>query len=174
MDSGGESILQPTEKGESMNLRILLGSMAALALVLAAGTAHAQFLDKKAISLAEAKKMAAAAEAEATKIGVGMVITVVDANGDTILAARMDDAQVGSVEVSLRKASTAARFRRPTKVWEDALVGGRMAILGLGFIPSEGGINIVVGGKTIGAIGCSGGTAPQDGQVCKAGADAAK
>lgn len=133
------------------------------------GAARAQWLDKKAISLAEAKKLIAAAQAEAEKIKVGMCITVVDANGDEILAERMDNAQVGSVEISKRKASTAARLRRPTKVWEDALVGGRMAIIGLGIIPSEGGINIVVDGKTIGAIGCSGGTAPQDGQVCTAG-----
>ncbi len=133
------------------------------------GAARAQWLDKKAISLAEAKKMVAAAEVEADKIKVGMCITVVDEGGNQILAERMDDCQVGSVEISLRKASTAARLRRPTKVWEDALASGRMAIIGLGIIPSEGGINVVVGGKTIGAIGCSGGTAPQDGQVCAAG-----
>jgi uncharacterized protein GlcG (DUF336 family) len=148
--------------------------------LLVAGTAHAQLLDKKAISLAEAEKMVKAAEAEAKKNNWGMCITVVDEGGNQILAAKMDDCQVGSVEISLRKAVTAARFKRPTKVWEDALTGnpsatppvpGRMAILGLGFIPSEGGINLVVGGRTIGAIGCSGGTAPQDGMTCKAGAD---
>jgi uncharacterized protein GlcG (DUF336 family) len=149
--------------------------------LLVAGTAHAQLLDKKAISLAEAEKMVKAAEAEAKKNNWGMCITVVDEGGNQIMAVRMDDCQVGSVAISLRKARTAAELRRPTKVWEDALAGdpkatppvpGRMAVIGLGIIPSEGGINLVVGGKTIGAIGCSGGTAPQDGMTCKAGADA--
>jgi glc operon protein GlcG len=158
-------------------MRNLMGvKVAALAAVLGglliAGTAHAQLLDKKAISLAEAKKMVAAAEAEANKNKWGMCIVVVDANGDSILSERMDDCQIGSVDVALAKARTAARFRRPSKVFEDFVAAGRNAVLGLGVMPIEGGINLVVDGKTIGAIGCSGGSAAQDGVTCKAGVDA--
>jgi uncharacterized protein GlcG (DUF336 family) len=134
------------------------------------GTAHAQLADKKAVSLAEAKKLIAAAEAKSGEIKVDMCIVVVDANGDSIASVRMDDCQVGSVDVALAKARTAARFRRPSKVFEDGVAGGRNAILALGVMPIEGGVNLVAGGKTIGAIGCSGGTAAQDGQVCLAGA----
>jgi uncharacterized protein GlcG (DUF336 family) len=149
--------------------------------VLAGSVAHAQLLDKKAISLAEAKKLVAAAEAEAVKQGWPMCIVVVDEGGNQIMAVKMDECQVGSVDVALAKARTAARFKRPTKVFEDFVAGnpkadppvpGRNAILALGVMPLEGGINLVVGGKTIGAIGCSGASAAQDGMVCKAGAEA--
>ena len=87
----------------------------------------------------------------------------------------MENTQLGSVEIAIEKARSAALFRRPTKVFEDALAGGRNAILALrGAFPIEGGVPIIAGGKIVGAIGASGGTAAQDGQVAKAGADAVK
>ena len=85
----------------------------------------------------------------------------------------MDETQIGSIEVAQQKARSAVAFKRPTKVFEDAVVGGRNAILKLpGAMPVEGGLPLMAGGKLIGAIGCSGGTSPQDGVVAKAGADA--
>jgi glc operon protein GlcG len=139
-----------------------------------ATSAHAQMLDKKAISLAAAKKMVAAAEAEATKNHWGMCIAVVDEDGISILTERMDECQVGSIDVALGKARTAARYRRPSKFYEDAVnKDDRVGLLTVeGLIALEGGFNVVVDGKTIGAIGCSGATSVQDGQVCKAGLDA--
>jgi len=87
----------------------------------------------------------------------------------------MDNASLATVEIAIEKARSAALFRRPTKVFEDALAGGRNAILALhGAVPIEGGVPIISSGKIVGAIGASGGTAPQDGQVAKAGADAIK
>ena len=87
----------------------------------------------------------------------------------------MENTQLGSVEIAIEKARSAALFRRPTKVFEDALAGGRNAIFALrGAFPIEGGVPIIAGGKIVGAIGASGGTAAQDGQVAKAGADAVK
>jgi glc operon protein GlcG len=89
----------------------------------------------------------------------------------------MDNTQLGSVEVALEKARSAALFRRPSKVFEDALAGGGIGlrILALhGAMPIEGGLPLVAGGKIVGAIGASGGTAQQDGQVAKAGADTIK
>lgn len=75
------------------------------------------------------------------------------------------------------KAKSAVAFRRPTKVFEDAVAGGGagLRILGLnGAVPVEGGVPIIVNGKVIGAIGASGGTEQQDGVVAKAGLDALK
>jgi uncharacterized protein GlcG (DUF336 family) len=96
----------------------------------------------------------------------------VDPDGNLIYFERMDDTQVGSTRVSQEKARSSAQFKRPTKAFEDALVGGRMAILGLsGAVPLEGGIPLLADGKIVGAIGVSGATSQQDGQCAKAGAD---
>lgn len=143
-----------------------------ISLMLAA-TASAQLADKKALTLAAAKKMAAAAEAEATKNNWRMVIAIVDDGGQLIYLQRTDETQAGSIKVAIQKAESAVMFKRPTKVWEDAVAGGRNAILGLsGAVPIEGGTPIMLDGKLLGAVGVSGGTAAQDGQVAKAGIDA--
>ena len=128
------------------------------------------------INLDDAKKAAAAAVAEVPKIGSAPdAIAIVDHGGFLIYFERMDNTQLGSVEIAIEKARAAALFRRPTKVFEDALAGGRTAILAIhGAIALEGGVPIISGGKLVGAIGASGGTAQQDGQVAKAGADAIK
>jgi len=150
--------------------RLLATLLITLAL---AATASAQLADKKALTLAVAKKMAAAAEAEAVKNNWRMVIAVVDDGGYLIYLQRTDETQAGSVDVAIQKAKSAAMFRRPTKVFEDAVAGGRNALLGLtGAVPIEGGVPIMLDGKLLGAVGVSGGSAAQDGQVAKAGVDA--
>jgi len=137
--------------------------------------ASAQLLDKKTLSLAEAMKVAAAAQEEAKKNNWTMVITILDDGGNLVLLHRMDETQLGSIRVSQDKAMTALMFKRPSKVFEDGVAGGRNALLGLtGAMPIEGGLPIMSGGKIVGAIGVSGGTSPQDGQVAKAGADTVK
>jgi uncharacterized protein GlcG (DUF336 family) len=116
--------------------------------------------------------VAAAAEAEARKNNWNVVIAIVDDGGNLLYLQRMDGTQTGSIQVAIDKAKTAQAFRRPTKVFEDAIAGGRNAILGLnGALPLEGGLPIKVGDQVIGAIGVSGVTAPQDGQIAKAGTD---
>lgn len=132
--------------------------------------ASAQLVDKKSLTLEAAKKIAAAAEAEATNNKWAVVIAIVDEGGHLIYLQRMDTTQTGSVEVAMRKAQTAMSFKRPTKVFEDAIAGGRNALIALGALPLEGGLPIVVGGQVIGAIGVSGVTSQQDGQIAKAGA----
>lgn len=83
----------------------------------------------------------------------------------------MDETQVGSIDVAQEKARSAVKFKRPTKVFEDAVVGGRNAILKLpGALPVEGGLPLMLDGKIIGAIGVSGVTSQQDGQIAAAGA----
>ena len=128
------------------------------------------------ISLDAAKKVMAAAEAEAMKNNWPMAIVVLDSSGHTVMLHKLDNTQYGSIRVAEDKAHTALDFRRPSKVFEDLVAQGGigMRTLGLrGATPIEGGFPIIVDGKIIGAIGASGGTAPQDGQVAKAGADAA-
>jgi uncharacterized protein GlcG (DUF336 family) len=124
-----------------------------------------------------AKKVAAAAVAEARKNQWNMAIAIVDPAGDLVYFERIDDTQVGSVDVAIGKARSAARFKRPTKVFQDALAAGgeglRMLAL-QGAVPVDGGIPLTVGGRIVGAIGASGGTSAQDGQVAAAGVAALK
>jgi glc operon protein GlcG len=122
------------------------------------------------IGVEAAKKAAQAALAESRKNGWTVAAAVVDAGGALVYFERIDGTQTGSSEVAQAKARSAALFKRPTKAFEDALVGGRQAILSLpGAIPLDGGIPIVVGDKIVGALGVSGATSQQDGQCAAAG-----
>jgi glc operon protein GlcG len=133
-----------------------------------------QLLAKKALSLDVAKKIAAAAEAEAAKNKWTMVIAVVDDGGNLIYLEKMDGTQIGSIDVAIQKAKTAIRFKRPTKAFEDAVLkDGRSVIMTLpGVVAVEGGVPLVVDGVPIGAIGLSGMSSAQDGVAAKAGAEA--
>ena len=129
------------------------------------------------INLDNAKKVAAPAIAEARKNNWTMVVAIVDTAGDLVYFEKMDDTQVGSTDVAIGKARSAARFKRPTKAFQDALAAGGegLRILALqGAVPVDGGVPIVIGGKIVGAIGVSGGTSAQDGQVAAAGIAAVK
>lgn len=142
-------------------------------LALAASLPAAQLAERKALTLEAARKVAAAAEAEARKNNWNVVIAVVDEGGHLIYLQRMDGVQIASIEIALLKARSAALYRRPTKTFEDQLAGGRQAILALpGAAPFEGGLPILADGQVVGAIGVSGVTAQQDGQIAKAGVDA--
>lgn len=128
-----------------------------------------------AITLDAAKKAAAPALAEASRNNWAMAVAVVDSAGDLVYFERMDATQSGSVVVAIDKARSAARFKRPTKAFQDMLAAGGEGwrVLGLeGAVPVEGGVPIVIDGKIVGAIGVSGGTSPQDGQCARAGAAA--
>ena len=129
------------------------------------------------ITLEQAKKVMAGAEAEAKKNNWGMAIIILDVGGHAVMMQRLDGTQLGSIEVAKDKAWSAVAFRRPTKAFEDAVSqgGANLRLLRLtGASPIEGGIPLMADGKIIGSIGVSGGTAPQDGQVAKAGVDALK
>ena len=129
------------------------------------------------ISLDQAKKVIAAAEAEAKKNNWPVAIAVVDGSGFLVAFQRLDNTQLGSVEVALEKAKTSALFRRPTKVFEDLLVtgGSGLRVLKLpGALPIEGGLPIVKDGKIIGAIGVSGVKSTEDAQVATAGLEVLK
>jgi len=126
----------------------------------------------QAISVETARKLAATAAAEGKKNGWNVAVAIVDTAGDLVFFERMDNTQAASSIVAQEKARTAARFKRPTKAFEDAIAGGRQAILGLpGVTPLEGGLPLVIEGKIVGAIGVSGATSPQDGVCAQAAAD---
>src|SRR5580658_6438484 len=125
---------------------------------------------KKALTLEAAKLVAAAAQAEARKNNWNMVICVVDDGAHLIYLERMDGTQLASVQVAQDKARTAVLFRRPSKALEEAVKGGRTVVMKLaGAIPVEGGVPIMAGSQLIGAIGVSGASSSQDGQVAAAG-----
>jgi glc operon protein GlcG len=125
-----------------------------------------------AVAVETARKIAAGAVAEGKKNNWTVAVAIVDTAGDLVFFERMDNTQSGSMVIAQEKARTAARFKRPSKAFEDALASGRQAILGLpGATPVEGGIPIVVDGKIVGAVGVSGATSPQDTQCAQAGLD---
>ncbi len=128
----------------------------------------------RAVTLAEAKAVAAAAEAEARRNGWTMVITVVEANGALVLSEKMDGAQYGSNDVARRKAETAANFRRPTSYFQEAVKGGTLNAIFTGALAIEGGELLIADNRIVGAIGVSGGSGAQDGLIARAGAAALK
>ncbi len=123
------------------------------------------------ISLGKAQAAIAAAIAEANKRGWPLNVAVVDSGGNLVTFARMDGAQLASIAISEHKARAAAKYRRPTKAFEEGVQKGVNLLLSLDdVIASRGGIPLVEDGKLIGAIGCSGATGSQDEVICTAGA----
>lgn len=127
---------------------------------------------KLCLTLDDAKKIAAAAEAEARRNDWPVVIAIVDDGGHLLLLLRLDNTQYGSIEVAIQKARSAIAFRRQTKVLEEQVTQGQVRYLGLpGAIPIEGGLPIVAENQFIGAIGVSGVRSHQDAQIAQAGID---
>lgn len=126
------------------------------------------------INAEQARVAAAAAIAEMKKNNWRMAVAVVDGAGNLVHFEKVDNTQHASVTIAIKKATAAATFRRPTKAFVDALAGNPGIASLPGVIVSEGGVPIVVGGRLIGALGCSGGTGQQDGVACNAGAAAVK
>jgi len=127
------------------------------------------------ITLDQARHAAAPAVAEARRNHWAMAIAIVDGAGHLVYFEKMDGTQIGSVDVAIDKARSAALFKRPTKAFQETLAAGGdgLRVLRLrNAIPVEGGIPLVVGDSIVGAIGVSGGTSQQDGQCAQAGADA--
>lgn len=127
------------------------------------------------ITLANAKKVAHAALAEAQKNSWNVAIAIVDNHGALVYYERMDDTQSASPVIAIEKGRSAAMFRRPTRAMEDTVNKGRVSFLGIPVAtPITGGLPIMVGGKVIGGIGVSGVTSDQDEQVAKAGLEGFK
>ena len=144
-------------------------------LVLAVADADAQTAVKIGLNREGAKKVLAAAVAEAKKLNApGAAIAVVDEGGNLVAVERLDNTFAAGANISIGKARTAALFKRPTKTFEDIINKGRTAMTSLNdFTPLQGGVPIIVDGQIVGAIGVSGATsAQQDEDLAIAGAAA--
>lgn len=151
----------------------------AAALALAAGAAgvQAQVGEKKTLTLEGARKVIAAAEAEAKKVNApGGVIAVVDDGGNLIALERLDGTFAAGALISIGKARTAVIFKRPTRVFEELIRNGRTPMIALNdFTPLQGGVPILVDGQVVGGVGVSGAaSAQQDEELALAGASAVK
>jgi|GEM_PF-110427 len=131
----------------------------------------------QSITLENAKQAAASALAEAARNNWTMSMAVTGVGGELVYFEKMDGAENASYRLAIDKARSAVLYRRPTKAFEDALVGSRdgLRVLGLrGAVPLDGGMPLVIDGKIVGGIGASGGTNVEDGQCARAGAGALK
>jgi len=126
------------------------------------------------IGIEMAQKAAQAAAAEAKRHDWKLAIAVVSPSGDLTYFWKMDDTQLASITIAQKKAYTAATFRRESEVFFNQMESGHpyVGTLDPRLVASPGGIPIVVDGKLIGAIGCSGGAGSQDAVACRAGAAA--
>ena len=137
------------------------------------GGAAGQLSTRRTLTLEAARKVAAAAEAEARRNNWNVAVAVVDDGGQLVLFQRLDGTKLVAIDIAVRKARTAVYFQSETKALEEEVTKGRNALLPIdGFMPLEGGVPLIVEGQIIGAIGVSGATGEQDAQCAQAGAKA--
>ncbi len=130
-------------------------------------------VERPRLTLAGARAILAAAEAEARRNGWPVAIAVVDEGGHLYAFARLDDTQLGSIKVAIGKARSAVLFKRESRLWEEALKAGRLSPLAFpDLLPAEGGIPLLAGGQIVGGIGVSGVKPDEDARVARAGAEA--
>lgn len=156
-------------------MKFMTGMIGALLLIAACAQANAQTEQKSALTLDGAKKVIAAAVAEAkSRNAPGGAIAVVDDGGNLIALERLDNTFAAGANISIGKARTAALFKRPTKTFEDIINKGRTAMATLpDFTPLQGGVPILIDGQIVGAVGVSGAaSAQQDEDLAIAGAKA--
>ena len=146
--------------------------LAAFAAFFVSSVFAAELGTKKTLTLELVKGIAEAAQSFAEKNDWNVIIAILDDGGNLLYFQRMDGAQIGSIDVALRKAESAIKFRRPTKAFSDG-VGSRVQLIQLpGSMAFEGGVPIEHDGQILGSIGISGATAEQDGMIAQAGLDA--
>lgn len=156
-------------------MKFMTGMIGALLLIAACAQANAQTEQKSGLTLDGAKKVIAAAVAEAkSRNAPGGAIAVVDDGGNLIALERLDNTFAAGANISIGKARTAALFKRPTKTFEDIINKGRTAMATLpDFTPLQGGVPILIDGEIVGAVGVSGAaSAQQDEDLAIAGAKA--
>ena len=155
-----------------MRVKVLV---AGAALLFAAQSTPAQVVQKPTLSLDGARKVIAAAMAEArARNAPGGVIAVVDDGGNLVALERLDNTFAAGANISIGKARTAVLFKKPTKFFEDIIKNGRTAMVALDdFTPLQGGVPVIVDGQVVGGVGVSGAaSAQQDEELAIAGANA--
>lgn len=149
-------------------------TLLAVALLFESKTGHAQYVDRKSLTLDGAKQAMVAAVTEAKRSGGTAVIAVVDDGGNLMAVERLDDTFAAGANISIGKARTAALFKKPSKAFEDIIGNGRTAMVALNdFTPLQGGVPITVDDRVVGAIGVSGAASAQrDEEIALTGARA--
>ena len=127
---------------------------------------------KPCLTLDDCRKMIAACEAEARRNNWEVVIAILDDGGHLLMLERMDGATPANAEIAMQKGRSAAIARRSTKMWEDRIKDGRLAMLKMPVLPVQGGIPVMYQGECVGGIGVSGAQSHEDEQIAQAGADA--
>jgi len=127
---------------------------------------------RPALTLADVKSIAAAAEAEAIKNKWNVAIAILDDGGHLLGFERMDGATPANADIAIKKARTAAVSRRSSKMWEERIAGGRLSMLRMPVLPVQGGLPIMVGAECVGAVGVSGVQSHEDEQIAQAGINA--
>jgi len=127
---------------------------------------------RPALTLADVKSIAAAAEAEAIKNKWNVAIAILDDGGHLLAFERMDGATPANADIAIKKARTAAVSRRSSKMWEERIAGGRLSMLRMPVLPVQGGLPIMVGAECVGAVGVSGVQSHEDEQIAQAGINA--
>lgn len=145
---------------------------AIIALLLTACGASAQLRTKPAMTLEAAKTAAAAAGAVARANTWSIAIAILDDGAHLVYFERMDGVQIAGIDVAMRKAESAVKYKRPTKAFADRAVAEPQSIILPGSFPFEGGVPIVAGGEVIGGVGVTGAAPAQDAQLAKLIADA--
>ena len=155
-------------------MRAIVAGLIALSFSAPAGSAAAQVTQSKTIiTLEGAKRVAAGAAVEAKKGNEGASIAIVDDGGNLVYLERIQPTFPMGATISTEKARTAALFQKPTRILEDAIVGGRTPLLNAWSAPLNGGEPIVVDGQIVGAIGVSGASsAARDAAIALSGAAA--
>jgi glc operon protein GlcG len=164
-----------TQEFKEMSMKLIVTMLALLFALAHVSDADSQTAQKKGLTLEGAKKVIAAAVAEAKKLNApGGAIAVVDDGGNLMAVERLDGTFAAGANISIGKARTSAIFKRPTKAFEDIINKGRTAMTSLNdFTPLQGGVPILVDGEVVGAIGVSGAaSAQQDEDLAIAGAAA--
>jgi glc operon protein GlcG len=124
------------------------------------------------LTLDDGRKMSTAAEAEAKRSDWNVAIAILDDGGHLLHLVRMDGATPANAAIAVEKARTAATTRRPSKMWEERVAGGRLSMLKMPVLPVQGGLPIMVDGCCVGGIGASGVASHEDEQIVQAGIDA--
>ena len=124
------------------------------------------------LTLEDCRKMMTAAQAEARRNNWIVAIAILDDGGHLLHLERMDGASPANAAIAVEKARTAAVSRRPSRMWEERVAGGRLSMLKMPVLPVTGGLPIVVDAVCVGGIGASGVQSHEDEQIVQAGIDA--
>lgn len=157
-------------------LRALVLSLLAFGAALAAPEGSSVVAAKKTLTLEGAKTVIAAAEAEAKRLGAGGAVAVVDDGGNLVMMVRIEGTFSAGANIAIAKARSAANFRKPTSVFENAIKSGRLSLVANGeLMPLQGGVPIVVDGQVVGAVGVAGAmSSQQDEDIANVAASAVK